>query len=102
MNARATIHILVVAWVFPVAYAAADADATAERVLSAASFQGGLIVHVGCGDGQVTAALRANDKCLGHGLDTDARNVEAARQHIQSLGLSGEQSEIPNRKSKID
>ena len=90
MNVRSTIHLLVVAWLVPVACAAADADATAEQVLSAANFQGGLIVHVGCGDGKLTAALRANDKCLVHGLDADARNVEAARQYIQSLGLSGE------------
>ncbi|NQT88418.1 PQQ-binding-like beta-propeller repeat protein, partial [bacterium] len=58
----------------------------AEAILSATGVQGGLIVHVGCGDGTLTAALRANDRFVVHGLDAD---VAAARKHIQSLGLYG-------------
>ena len=50
---------------------------------------GGLIVHVGCGDGSFTAALRTADSFLVHGLDVDARNVAQARTHVQSLGLYG-------------
>ena len=42
-----------------------------------ASFTGGLIVHLGCGDGRLTAALGAGRGCLVHGLDTDAAIVEA-------------------------
>ena len=61
----------------------------ADELLAAAGIQGGVIVHVGCGDGRLTAALRANDSFLVHGLDADAKNVEAARKHIQSLGLYG-------------
>ena len=34
-------------------------DASARKILEAAGVQGGLIVHVGCGDGKLTAALRA-------------------------------------------
>ena len=37
----------------------------------------------------MTAALRANDSYLVHGLDTDAAAVAAARKHIRSLGLNG-------------
>ena len=55
----------------------------------AAGIQGGVIVHVGCGDGRLTAALHANDSYLVHGLDADAKNVETARKHIQTLGLYG-------------
>jgi outer membrane protein assembly factor BamB len=61
----------------------------AQDILKAAGVKGGVIVHVGCGDGKLTAALRANDSFIVHGLDTDAKNVAAARKHIQSLGLYG-------------
>jgi outer membrane protein assembly factor BamB len=59
------------------------------RILETAGVKGGLVVHVGCGDGKLTAALRANDAFVVHGLDADAKNVAAARKHIQSLGLYG-------------
>ncbi|MBI5395514.1 MAG: class I SAM-dependent methyltransferase, partial [Verrucomicrobia bacterium] len=65
---------------------------TSREILDATGIQGGLIVHVGCGDGKLTAALRANDSFIVHGLDADAKNVEAARKHIQSLGLYGKVS----------
>jgi outer membrane protein assembly factor BamB len=61
----------------------------ARSILETADVKGGLVVHVGCGDGKLTAALRANDSFVVHGLDTDAKNVAAARKHIQSLGLYG-------------
>ncbi|MBM3889052.1 MAG: methyltransferase domain-containing protein, partial [Verrucomicrobia bacterium] len=61
----------------------------AKRLLESSGIRGGLIVHVGCGDGRLTAALRANDSFIVHGLDTDAKNIAAARKHIQSLGLYG-------------
>ena len=61
----------------------------AREVLASCGIHGGLIVHLGCGDGKLTAALHANDSFLVHGLDTDAKNVAAARKHIQSLGLYG-------------
>ena len=63
--------------------------ALAKEILEATGVKGGLVVHLGCGDGRLTAALRANDSYLVHGLDADARNVERARKHIQSLGLYG-------------
>ncbi|MBM4047321.1 MAG: methyltransferase domain-containing protein, partial [Planctomycetes bacterium] len=72
---------------------AADAlTATARQILDAAGVKGGLIVHLGCGDGKLTAALRASDSFLVHGLDPDAKNVETARAHIRSLGLYGKVS----------
>jgi len=49
-------------------------------------------VHVGCGDGKLTPALRAGDGYLVHGLDTDAEDIRKARQRIQSLGLYGQVS----------
>jgi len=71
------------------ALAAASADDPAARILRATGVRGGAIVHVGCGDGRLTAALRANDSYLVQGLDTDAKNVAAARRHIRSLELYG-------------
>ena len=62
---------------------------SAREILAAAGVKGGLVVHVGCGDGKLTAALRANDSYLVHGLDTDAESIATARAHIRSLGKYG-------------
>ena len=64
----------------------------AQQILDASGVKGGLIVHVNCGDGKLTATLRANDSYLVHGLDADAKNIEQARKHIQSLKLYGKVS----------
>jgi len=64
----------------------------AKQILDATGTQGGLIVHLGCGDGKLTAALRASASYTVHGLDTDAENVQQARKYIQSLGLYGKVS----------
>jgi len=64
----------------------------ARQILDASGVKGGLVVHIGCGDGRLTAALRVNDSYLVHGLDADARNVEKAREHIQLLKLYGKVS----------
>ena len=64
----------------------------ADAILQAAGIEGGLVVHLGCGDGKLTAGLRADDRFLVHGLDADVKHVEAARKHIQSLGRYGQVS----------
>jgi hypothetical protein len=51
--------------------------------------QGGIIVHVGCGDGAETAKLMLNQRYLVHGLDASAANVAAARKTIMAAGLYG-------------
>ncbi|NQU20957.1 MAG: PQQ-binding-like beta-propeller repeat protein [Candidatus Nealsonbacteria bacterium] len=48
-----------------------------------------MIVHLGCGDGKLTAALHAGDGYLVHGLDRDAGQVAKARATIRSLGVYG-------------
>jgi outer membrane protein assembly factor BamB len=68
------------------------AATAAHQILDVAGVKGGLVVHLGCGDGKLTAALHANDRYLVHGLDAHAKNVDAARSHIQSLGLYGKVS----------
>ncbi|MBD3183586.1 PQQ-binding-like beta-propeller repeat protein [Candidatus Poribacteria bacterium] len=64
----------------------------AEDILDAMDVKGGLVVHVGCGDGNLTADLKINDSYIVHGLDTDVKNVEDARKYISSLGIYGEVS----------
>jgi len=71
---------------------ASAGEPSARQILATTGVKGGLVVHVGCGDGKLTAALRANDSYLVHGLDADAKNIEKARKHIQSLGLYGKVS----------
>jgi len=61
----------------------------AEKILNACDVKGGLIVHIGCGDGKLTAALRANERYIVQGLDSDVKNVEQARKYIRSLGVYG-------------
>ena len=65
---------------------------SAGEIIDATGVRGGLVVHLGSGDGKLTAALRANDSYLVHGLDADAGNVDGARRHVQSLGLYGKVS----------
>jgi len=64
----------------------------AEDILAESGVTGGLIVHLGCGDGKLTAELCAGEQYLVHGLDTDPENVAEAREHIQRLGLYGKVS----------
>ena len=61
----------------------------AEQILQACNVKGGVVVHIGCGEGKLTAALRANDSYLVHGLDTSAKSINGARKYVQSLGLRG-------------
>jgi outer membrane protein assembly factor BamB len=69
--------------------AGASPDAVAREILDGAGIKGGLVVHLGCGDGKLTAALHASDSYLVHGLDSGRKNIARAREHIQALGLYG-------------
>jgi len=62
---------------------------SAAEIVKATGVKGGLIVQVGCGAGTLTAELRVNQRYVVQGLDTDARNVQRARQHILALGQYG-------------
>jgi len=69
--------------------AASASTEKAEAILRKTGVRGGLVVHLGCKDGTLTAQLCASPAFLVHGLDHDARNVEAARRRVQSQGLDG-------------
>jgi len=64
----------------------------ARRILEQSGVTGGLIVHLGCGDGRLTTALRARDTFQVQGWDPDPANVAKARAHVQSLGIYGKVS----------
>jgi SAM-dependent methyltransferase len=64
----------------------------AQNILDQSGVKGGLIVHIGCGDGRLTAALRANESYLVQGLDTELQNLEKAREYIHSFNLYGKVS----------
>jgi SAM-dependent methyltransferase len=70
-----------------------DSDANeldeAVEILKATGVQGGLIVHINCRDGKLTAALGAGDGYLVNGLEKNIQAVKAATRHILSSGLCG-------------
>jgi outer membrane protein assembly factor BamB len=60
-----------------------------DQAIKASGVRGGLVVHIGCGNGRLTPALRLNERYVVHGLDTSPEAVRTAREHILSLGLYG-------------
>jgi len=71
---------------------AGPAMAGAVDLAKSSGVQGGIIVHLGCGDGRETTKLLLDDRYLVHGLETDAAKVEQARKTIQALRLYGKVS----------
>ncbi len=65
---------------------------TAGEILDATGVRGGLIVHLGCGDGKLTAALGARDGYLVHGLAGTDRDVATARRTVGAEGVYGKVS----------
>jgi outer membrane protein assembly factor BamB len=61
----------------------------AKSILEKSGVKGGLIVHISCGDGMLTQALKANDSYIVHGLDADNGSIQKARQFISSKGNYG-------------
>ncbi|MFO8014820.1 MAG: PQQ-binding-like beta-propeller repeat protein [Phycisphaerae bacterium] len=66
-----------------------DAEAAARAVRRDTGVRGGLVVHLGSGDGRLTAALGAGKGWLVQGLARSDANLAAARAHIRSLGRYG-------------
>lgn len=83
-----TFALAIVPVLSTIAFGADPLRAIAEDIFARSDIHGGLIVHLGCRDGKLTAALRVNDSFLVQGLDTDPGNIERARAHIQSCGQS--------------
>lgn len=60
------------------------AERQAEAILQATGVRGGLVVHVGCGDGELAAAFGRSPRFQVHGLDRDPAKVRGARERLQS------------------
>ena len=71
--------------------ASARAD-EAERILKESGVTGGLVVHLGCADGRMTAELCQNDSFLVHGLEPSVAQVRSAREFLRSKDLYGKVS----------
>ncbi len=68
---------------------------TGAEILDSAGVTGGLVVHVGCGDGRLTAELGEAESFIVQGLDVDRSNVEKARTTIRTAGSYGRISAAP-------
>jgi len=51
--------------------------------------KGGIVVHLGCGDGSETADMLLGSSYLVHGLDTSGDNIAKARANLHSKNLYG-------------
>ncbi len=88
--ARAVVLTLLIAVTVAAVVAGPHPEAgQAQDFFDAAGVRGGLVVHVGCEDGRLTAALHAGDGYLVQGLDTDPAKVRQARAHLRQRGLYG-------------
>lgn len=61
----------------------------AAELLRLSGIQGGLVVHLGCADGELTNELHAGEQYFVHVLDTDEENVAAGRANIIEKGIYG-------------
>ncbi len=61
----------------------------AQSILTETSVQGGVIVHLGCDDGSLTADLGRKKSYIVHGLTRDVQKMERARATIQKQGGYG-------------
>ena len=62
---------------------------SAPDIIKESGVKGGLVVHLGPGDGKFTAALRADNRFIVHGLYRRKQQVNEARNHIRQLKRYG-------------
>ncbi len=66
------------------------AETAQHEILETAGIEGGIIVHLGCGDGSLAEQLAAGDRYLVQGLDTNPATVTAARKRLLDAGRYGQ------------
>lgn len=59
------------------------------ELLTQSGVKGGLIVHLGCGNGSRTVGLHVGPQYVVQGLDQDASQVAAARKFVASRSIDG-------------
>ena len=82
---------LICAWGVGVCQATAESSVSeqARQIIEATGVEGGFIVHVGCGNGHLTCALKVNDSFQVHGLTRNAAEVGPAREYVRSQNCYG-------------
>ena len=66
----------------------------AKAILEQGKVPAGFFVHLGAGDGLLTAALRQNEQTQVHGLERDAAKVATARHKLHDAGVYGQVSVV--------
>ncbi|MFZ5832735.1 MAG: PQQ-binding-like beta-propeller repeat protein [Planctomycetota bacterium] len=61
----------------------------ARKILASAKVAGGVVLHLGCGEGHLTAALHDGGRFVVRGLEADAAAVERARAYVDGQGIYG-------------
>ena len=73
----------------PASVDANTAEDQARAVLETAKAKGGLLVHLGCGDGQLTATLGCSEKFLVQGVDRNEAAVAKGKASLLEQGIYG-------------
>ena len=76
----------------PASAVAGESSSLADQIVRASGIRAGLCVHLGVGDGSLTADLAQGGRFLVHGLDPDEKAVEKARAAILAKGSYGQAS----------
>ena len=77
------------------AFGADETSTTAQHLIKKSGLTGGIIVHLGCGNGSLTTALGQSGYFVVQGLEPDATRLNDARSFIKSQQLYGEVSVDP-------
>ena len=85
-----TIRLLILLTLFVSPVSADEFSERAQSIVKTTGVQGGLILHLGTGNGRQSAALRVNNRYQVHGLDRDSARLKAARDFIKSTGQYGD------------
>ncbi len=67
----------------------AQGTASLSAMLRAVNGTRGICVHLGCGEGELSARLAAGGKLLVHALESNPHNVSVAREALQQRGIYG-------------
>ena len=70
-------------------HAAETRKAESAQILKMPGIRKGLCLHIGCGDGSLTAALSGGGANVVHGLALDRAELHKARTYVRSRGLYG-------------
>ena len=90
MKTLLSLLILVLASLGPLLPSSAQDPATVARtILEQSAVKGGFVVHVGAGDGRLTAALRGSESYLVQGVVRHAGRVKASREAVHAAGSYG-------------